>query len=144
MPPDSIFAHSACVHAPPPSAAVPQATPGELTHEMPTPAPQAAWLGQRLNAVKHGCTAVTLVESITGMDRVAALTTVLTKTYNPANAVEALLVQQLAYHLAAMDLSTVAERSAVRAVINQTETLQSLLQSAAFTSSGGSACKTTV
>lgn len=143
MPPDSIAEHTACVHAPPPAAAVPQATWGELAHEMRAPAPQAAWLGQRHNAVKHGCTAVTLVESITGMDRVAALTTVLTATYNPANAVEALLVQQLAYHLAAMDLSTVAEQSAFRTVINQTEILQSLLQSAAFSGSDGCTCQST-
>jgi hypothetical protein len=90
--------------------------------------------------VKHGCSATTLIESIIGTDRVAALTAELTQLYAPVGAVEGQLVRRIAQHIAALDLSTAAEHSAIRAVIDQTNSLQGILQATALANSGGCTC----
>ena len=119
---------------------VAQSSSGGGPYEPAVSKPGVAGLGQRYNAVKHGCSATTLVESIIGTDRVAALTAELTQLYAPMGAVEAQLVRRIAQHMAALDLSTAAEHSAIRAVINQTNSLQGILQATALAGGGGCTC----
>jgi hypothetical protein len=77
----------------------------------------------RANALKHGLTATTLLSRVVHTERVNQLVAKLRDEYRPRTVTEELLIQEIARHAAALDITETAEPAVMRQSMSALELL---------------------